>query len=385
MKLCFVTHKVIVGDGQGRVNYEVTKEAIRRGHQVTLVAGQVSSDLQESSQVTWIPITADGVPTDLGKGMIFSWKSSTWLRKHQSEFDVITVNGALTTIDADVNAAHFVHTRWLQSSSHISRHRHDLYGLYQWLYSFLNSQWEKEAFYRSNIIIAVSTQVKKELISLGISEQKIIVISNGVDLEEFFPGEVDRSKWHLPEQVPLGLFVGDIRSNRKNLDTILKAMVQVPKLHLLVVGALEGSSYPKLAVDLGIANRVSFLDYKDNVSEIMRLADLFIFPSRYEACSLVILEAMASGLPVITASTTGGSELITPESGLILNDPENFYDLAEKIIQLIQESITLKKMGQAARKVAEEHSWRSKASAYLNLFEEIATEKVNRCTQVSQV
>jgi glycosyltransferase involved in cell wall biosynthesis len=340
------------------------------------VAGQVSSDLQKSPQVVWIPITADWIPTNLGKGIVFSCKSSVWLRKHQSEFDLIKVNGAVTNIDADVNVAHFVHTSWLQSPSHVSRHRHGLYGFYQWLYSFLNSYWERSSFTQSNAIIAVSSQVKKELISLGIPQNKITVILNGVDLEEFYPGnEEDRSNWHIPEGVPLALFVGDIQSSRKNLDTVLKALAYAPRLHLLVVGEVKRSIYPQLAIDLGIADRVHFLGYRNDIPKIMRLADLFIFPSRYEACALVILEAMASGLPIITAATTGGAELVTPESGLIIDDAENFYKLGEKISQIIEEPSVLRRMGQAARKVAESHSWKSKASDYLNLFEMIVAGK----------
>ena len=54
MKLCIVTHKVKKGDGQGRVNYEVAKEAIRRGHHLTLLASEIAPELQQSSQVDWV-------------------------------------------------------------------------------------------------------------------------------------------------------------------------------------------------------------------------------------------------------------------------------------------------------------------------------------------
>ncbi|HLO85497.1 MAG TPA: glycosyltransferase family 1 protein, partial [Nostocaceae cyanobacterium] len=54
MKLCIVTHKFKKGDGQGRVNYEVVKEAIRRGHQLTLLASEIDPELEQDSHVNWV-------------------------------------------------------------------------------------------------------------------------------------------------------------------------------------------------------------------------------------------------------------------------------------------------------------------------------------------
>ena len=56
MKICIVTHKIKKGDGQGRVNYEVAKEAIRRGHHLTLLASEIAPELEENTQVNWIEI-----------------------------------------------------------------------------------------------------------------------------------------------------------------------------------------------------------------------------------------------------------------------------------------------------------------------------------------
>ncbi|MCY7276888.1 MAG: glycosyltransferase, partial [Phormidesmis sp. CAN_BIN44] len=240
MKLCIVTHKVLKGDGQGRVNYEVAWEAIRRGHQLTLLASEVSPDLLQTNLVRWEPISVRGLPTELLKNLVFSSKSAAWLARHRAEFDLVKVNGAITSVASDINAVHFVHSSWLKSPVHPAHRSRNYYGAYQWLYTSLNAYWEKQSFDRARAIVAVSEQVKQELIAIGVPEQKIRVILNGVDLQEFHPGEGDRQRWGLPEQVTLALFIGDIRSNRKNLDTVLKALVHVPDLHLVIVGKLEG-------------------------------------------------------------------------------------------------------------------------------------------------
>ena len=78
---------------------------------------------------------------------------------------------------------------------------------------------------------------------------------------------------------------------------------------------------------LGLADRVHFLGYRRDIAALMQAADVFVFPSRYEACTLVLLEALAAGLPVITAVTAGGSEIVTPDCGVVLSDSEDMAGL----------------------------------------------------------
>ncbi|ALF51740.1 glycosyl transferase [Nostoc piscinale CENA21] len=371
MKLCIVTHKVKKGDGQGRVNYEVAQEAIRRGHQLTLLASEVAPEIEQNSKVNWIKISVDSYPSEFIRNFIFSYKSAAWLQKNRSQIDLLKINGAITNMTADVNAVHFVHSSWLRSPVHISRIRRDAYGFYQWLYTALNARWEKQAFQRAKVVVAVSEKVAQELINLGVPHARIRVIVNGVDLQEFTPGVVSRQKLNLPENVNLGLFAGDIRTPRKNLDSVLQALVKVPDLHLAVVGSTDASPFPQLAADLGISERVHFLGYRRDIAEIMRAVDLFVFPSRYEACTLVLLEALASGLPVITATATGGAELVTPECGIVLPDSDDVEALAAALSSLVSDRTLMQQMGQAARAVAQQHSWSTMAQTYMDLFEEL--------------
>lgn len=372
MKIYIVTHNVIKGDGQSRVNYEVVWEAVRRGYHVTLLASRVAPELQQSRHVSWIHIPYKELPMQLFRELVFSWQSANWLRKHRPEFDLLEVNGANTSALADVNTVHFVHSSWLRSPVHTSRLRRDLYGAYQWLYTALNARWEKEAFCRAKLVVAVSEKVKNELVDIGVPKERIRVILNGVDLQEFSPGYADRRELGLPEEVTLALFVGDIRTPRKNLDTVLHALVEVPELHLAVVGATEGSPYPQLAASLELSTRVHFLGYRRDVSALMQAVELFVFPSHYEACTLVLLEAMASGLPVITASTAGGAELVTPACGVVLPISNDTQALVEAMNTLKSDRPGRERMGKAARAIAEQHSWASMAQNYLELFKELS-------------
>ncbi|MEE3716392.1 glycosyltransferase family 4 protein [Tumidithrix elongata RA019] len=376
MKICIVTRNIMKGDGQSRVNYEIAWEAIRCGHDVTMLASSVDLELQQSPQAHWIEIQVQKWPTQILGGLAFSWQCARWLARHRAGLDVVMVNGANTNERSDINAVHFVHTSWLRSHVHPWQLRRDLYGAYQWLFSALNAYWEKKAFQKTNIVVAVSEKVKQELLNIGVPSDRIRVILNGVDLHEFSPGTSDRLKLGLPEGVTLALFVGDILTSRKNLDSVLRALVNTPDLHLAVAGTTEGSPFPKLVSDLNLSQRVHFLGFRRDVSELMKGADFFVFPSRYEACTLVLLEAIASGLPVITANSAGGAEIITPDCGIVLPDSEDIQALAEALTKLASDRNQRDRMGHAARAIAERHSWTSIAQKYVEIFEELTKVQV---------
>ena len=374
MRLAIITHQLSPGSGQGRVNYEVARAIADRGHDVILLASSVSDELASHPSVTWIPILVEGWPTRLMKDQVFAWKSARWLHAHEEAFDIALANGCITWASTAANAIHFVHSAWLQSPVHTARVRSGPYAWYQYLYSAVNAWWERKTLSETPHIIAVSHQVRQELIDIGIDPPSIHVIHNGVDTEEFKPGPADRAALGLPTEVPLALFVGDIQTPRKNLDSVLHALDAISELHLAVVGSTEGSVYPRMAATLGLSDRAHFLGFRNDVPDLMRAADLFVFPSRYEACSLVLLEALASGLPVITARTAGGAELITESSGRVLPDPNNVSALEDAIQSLVQHPDRLRRMSRSARALAEKHTWSIMAKQYLDLLRRITLQ-----------
>ena len=372
MRLAIITRRVLRGEGQARVNYEIAYRAACRGWQVTLVTSELAPELQAHPNIAWQRVRWSNKYSALVGVWNFARHSGQWLRAHRNAYDVVQADGFATHAPSDVNVVHFVHAAWLRSPVHAHRLRPGLYGAYQWLFSVLNARWEKQAFRQTGTIVAVSERVRQELLQIGVPSEQVQVIVNGVDLEEFKPGAADRKALGLPEQAPLGLFAGDLRLMRKNLDTVLKAMPDVPTFHLAVCGAVQGSPYPALAAKLGVSNRVHFLGFRRDMPDLMRAADMFVFPSRYEACSLVVLEALASGLPVLTAVTAGGAEVLTPECGHVLPDPDDAKTLARTLRAWVDDPQRRQQMGQAARQVAEQHSWERMAAAYLQVYREIA-------------
>ena len=370
MKICIVTPYVIKSDGQGRANYEIVLEAIRCNHQVSLVTRKIEPDLCDNPLIEFVSLPVDKFPTELLRGIIFAKKSARWLQSHRHKFDVVLACGAVTDAASDVNVIHFVHSSWLRSPSHTWKIHHNLYGAYQWLFTALNAYWEKRSLLKTKVVVAVSDNIKCELSEIGVSRDRIRVIYNGVDLDEFTPLSSDRSQFGLPDKVCLAMFAGDIRTNRKNLDTVLKSLVNIPNLHLAVVGNTERSPYPELSKQLGISDRVYFLGYRRDVAKIMQAVDFFVFPSRYEPFGMVVSEAMATGLPVITTAVSGVASIITTECGIVLADPEDDKALTDALIKLTNDVDLRVNMGKSARTVAEQHSWKVKSEQYIHLLEE---------------
>ncbi|WP_186077194.1 glycosyltransferase family 4 protein [Burkholderia gladioli] len=376
MRIAIVTHVVRHNDGQGRVNYEIARAALAEQCEVTLVASHVAPELLEHPRVRWIPVQPGRFwPSNLLRQQVFALKSALWINRHRDEFDVLHVNGFISWVRADVNTAHFVHGGWFASRYYPFSPGRGLWSAYQYVYTRVNAVLERWAYRRSRAVIAVSGKVADEIRRLGIDGNRIGVIYNGVDAQAFGGAQPDRGAYGLPQDAFLLLFVGDLRTPRKNLDTVLKALTELPEhVHLAVAGYLPGSPYPEEARALGIASRVHFLGLVKTMPQLMSSVDAYVFPSRYEAMSLSLLEAMAAGLPVVTARTAGGAEIITADCGIVLDDPDDANALAGAIGSLAHSRERCREMGRAARALMNDFGWNQMGAQYLALYRRLISQ-----------
>ncbi|MGI4862003.1 MAG: glycosyltransferase family 4 protein [Janthinobacterium lividum] len=371
MKLAIVTHFVRPNDGQGGVNDAVVREALRRGWQVTLIASDIAHDLETMPGVTWINIAPGRLPSRLLKYQAFAFKSAAWLKRHRNEFDIVHVNGFITWARSDVNAVHFVHNGWLHSGYYPFTFFRSFYAAYQSCFTRLNAALEKKAFANTKVVVAVSDRVAAELRDAGVKTD-IEVIYNGSDVAGFAAATRNRAYFNVPEDKFLCLFAGDLKITRKNLDTVLRALVKVnDRVELVVAGILKGSPYPALAKELGLEKRVHFIGHVKDMKTLMASCDCLVFPSRYDPFALVVLEAMAVGMPVVTSSKVGAAALVKKCGGVVLEDPDDVDGLANAITHIEGDPAARAVMQRAAKAEALHYTWEAMSEQYVDLYERL--------------
>ncbi len=185
-----------------------------------------------------------------------------------------------------------------------------------------------------------------------------------------------REEWGIAPQETVGLFVA-MNYRLKGLDPLLHAVSRLPAapFRLLVVGHPKTAGYERLARRLGIAERVCFLGPRRDVRQCYFAADFLVHPTFYDPCSLVALEALACGLPVITSRYNGASELLNPPNeGYVINDPHDHVQLAWYMEQLLDPARRAA-CGQAARRTGSQWTFEHHYRQLLGVFTEAAARK----------
>lgn len=163
----------------------------------------------------------------------------------------------------------------------------------------------------------------------------------GIDTEKFSNTIIDkaakRKELGIPKDAFVVLSVGELNKN-KNHKTIIKAIAKIdyPGIYYVICGQGKLEGYlRKLANKLGIVERVRVLGFRSDVSEIYKAADIFALPSYREGLSVSLMEAMASGLPIVCSDIRGNNDLIKNDKGGYLVNPKNVNDYAKKFLKLI--------------------------------------------------
>jgi UDP-glucose:(heptosyl)LPS alpha-1,3-glucosyltransferase len=213
------------------------------------------------------------------------------------------------------------------------------------------------------IAIAVSNLVRDDLIrECHLPVEKAVTLYNGVDLERFSPPRDGsarreiRSSLDLRDVAPMVAFVGN-GFGRKGLGFLIAAWPKVGRgAHLLVVGNdRKTGRYQREAMRRGVGARVHFIGAMPDVTRIFHAVDAVALPSLFEPFGNVVLEAMASGVPVLPSTLSGVAELLPEALRLFaINDPSDLNEMAAKMNTLLD---TGGKLRVLARTTAERCTW----------------------------
>jgi UDP-glucose:(heptosyl)LPS alpha-1,3-glucosyltransferase len=182
-------------------------------------------------------------------------------------------------------------------------------------------------------------------------------VLNGVDLSSFDAARLAAERNPARERLTVAedlVFLAVAHNPRlKEIDTAIRATAALKaqgyRGRLVVAGAPPSTSFVSLAQALGVRNEVLFTGLVEDMLPLYAAVDVLVHPTRWDACSLVVLEGLAAGLPVITTAANGAAAAIRDgENGLVLAQPNDVERLAQRMGALVRANLR-PRMGEAAR------------------------------------
>jgi len=250
----------------------------------------------------------------------------------------------------------------------------------------LRNRWLRDA----DAFVAMSRVIRDEMLGAGIPGERIVLLPHGVDTERFRPATVEeklalRRELGLPEGV-LAVYSGRLLRG-KGLETLLDAFTAITDravgLSLVLVGSGEGQALSiedelrRRVAERGLGTRVAFAGRKERVEGTLRAADLFVFPSVFEALGIALVEAAACALPAVASRTGGIVDVVENGVSGRLVAPGDAEALSEALLGLSGDAALRSRMGKEARAIAlARFDERDGVERYRALFREVSATRV---------
>jgi len=344
MKIAFLVHDYHRCGGHSRYVAELA-ERFSKDNEVHVFANTFWT--APDSRVIFHKVPA-WRPNALALIFSFAYSSS---RMIDESFDIVHDQG-LCSFRKNVITAHICNKAWAEAR-HCS----------PWperIFNFVIGKLERWQYHRSKArIVAVSQRVSRDLMRCYRVQSRVDVIHHGVDAQAFRAGPCEG-------KVNTFLFVGDFR---KGVKACIRALSKLPTGTLRCIGSTPPEPYTAFAKELGVEERVEFFGATRQIASQYRCADALLLPTPYDAFGMVVLEAMASGLPVIVSREAGAAELITHgDNGLILDRIE---ELPQLMKQLQSDPALSAKLSARGRETALAHSWDEVARETMSIYKEL--------------
>jgi UDP-glucose:(heptosyl)LPS alpha-1,3-glucosyltransferase len=233
-------------------------------------------------------------------------------------------------------------------------------------------------------VVAISRMVRDDIRHFhGVPDERLHLIYNGVDLERFSPEACRtqraeaRALYRLDEDEVCYLTIAH-NFRLKGVRELVEAAARLDRARpwrVIVIGKAAAKPYLDRAAELGCADRFHFPGASPDVVPAYAAADVYVQPSWYDPCSLVVLEALACGRPVITTRFNGASELMADgREGFIIDSPDQTDRLADAMTRLMDADLR-RPMGEAARPAVQEYSLARNFREMMAVFEKVKARK----------
>jgi glycosyltransferase involved in cell wall biosynthesis len=261
-----------------------------------------------------------------------------WARRLQSKEARVIVNGGNCGWN-DVSWVHYVHAAYRPRTAATRLRRFKT-----WATNRYNRSTERKILGQARLVLCNSRRTQRDVIErLGVAESRAPIVYYGVDPVRFArvtPPEQDEARAALgfkPDR-PVATFVGALGDRRKGFDTLFAACQLLCAdrrwdCDLAVVGSgAEAHAWEERSRENGLAERIRFLGFRQDVPRILAASDVLIHPARYEAYGLGVHEALCRGIPALVSADAGVAERYPPDlQSLLIPDPDNPSDLADRM------------------------------------------------------
>ena len=230
-----------------------------------------------------------------------------------------------------------------------------------------NKRMNKVLFKKLGVVpVALTQEIQKSIEDVyGIDESKIPVVFNGIPLEKCKPIQV--YKKNATEIVHVGRFF-EAKNHRNLIYAFADVHTEFPEIHLKLYG--DGplrNDMETLVSELQIDNYIHFMGLTNDVYSVMSEADVFILPSIYEGMPMTLIEAMATGLPIITTPVGGIVDMLEDGSEAIFTGTDS-DSIADSICRLVDNGELRQSLGHAALKRSKQFSAGAMAEKYTELY-----------------
>ena len=375
MKVALVSRGYSLSHGGAEaVTVNLSRALSRAGHDVTVYAERIEENTEG----------IDTVKVDIKRGLTF-FRGTAFHKKVSAmlkgnDFDVVF--GFCPFYPVDVyRASGGVHAHWMNL-----RYPNKIARAVKYLLSPGNiaiDKLERDMFKgdRCRYVITNSLLAKEHFVKyFGLADDRVTVVYNGVDGKKYnsdlkkHRAEV-RKELGIGEEESVVLYVSN-NWKRKGLVTAVKAMQGLDGLTMIVAGRGKESEFDSIVGSTGVdRDKVKLVGQRKDIERFYGASDFFVLPTQYDPCANVCMEAMASGLPVITTMENGASEFITNDyNGFII---ESWRDvmLLQQYYYTLMDSRVSENMGQNAELTMKRYTWEKTMEETLKVCEDAVSHK----------